>query len=219
MPSDTAITASAPSSADLLAPARQRVAAAELLGLPRPQRLERVHGRHVRDAVDELRQVPGEVRVPGVAVHDLGALDGGRHREVDRHRAQRRQVRRVARQRVPRLVADRALAVVAPRVDGDVLEPRELAREVLDVHARAAVDLGRVLAREQRDLHASTTGALADHHDAAVRDGEALAVGLGSTPICAPGAIRTFLSRIALPHDRVAADVDAVHQHESSTSA
>ena len=72
-PCETAITRVGALERDLLAPARQRVAAAELLGLPRPQRLERVHGRHVRDAVGQLRQVAGELRVPGVAVHDLGA--------------------------------------------------------------------------------------------------------------------------------------------------
>ena len=35
---------------------------------------------------------------------------------------------------------------------GDVGQATDLAREVLDVGARAAVDLGRVLAGEDRDL-------------------------------------------------------------------
>ena len=85
----------------LLAPARQRVAAAELLGLPRPQRLEAVDGRDVRHVVHELREMAAEVRVPGVAVDDVGALGARGHREVDRHRAQRREVRRLAAERVP----------------------------------------------------------------------------------------------------------------------
>ena len=42
---------------DPLGPRGQRVTAAELLGLPRPQRLQRVHGHHVRDAVQQRREV------------------------------------------------------------------------------------------------------------------------------------------------------------------
>ena len=61
----------------------------------------------------------------------------------------------------------------------DVDQPRQLARQVLDVHPGPAVDLGRVLAREQRDLHRCLDdGALADHDDPVVGDREALAVGL-----------------------------------------
>src|SRR5262249_42886737 len=40
-----------------------------------------------------------------------------------------------------------------PAVDGEVGELRQFARQVLDVHAGPAVDVGRVLAREERDLH------------------------------------------------------------------
>ena len=52
-------------------PGRQRVAAAELLGLPRPQRLQRVHGDDVRDVVEQPAQVAGQVGVPGVRVRHL----------------------------------------------------------------------------------------------------------------------------------------------------
>ena len=155
-PSETAITASAALERHPLAEARQRVAAAQLLGLPRAQRLQRVHGRDVRDPVDQLGQMTPELGVPGVAVRELGALDVGGHDQVDRHRLQRGEMRLVARQRVPRPVGvhRRVLAVRAPAVHGEVHARGELAREVLDVDARAAVDLGRVLAREQRDAHA-----------------------------------------------------------------
>ena len=54
-----------------LAERREVVAAAELLLLPGPQRLEAVRRRDVRDAVVELRQVAGEVRVPRVRVDEL----------------------------------------------------------------------------------------------------------------------------------------------------
>ena len=55
-----------------LHPRRHPVAAAELLGLPRPHRLERMRGQHVRDAVQQRGQVPGQPGVPGVRVHDGG---------------------------------------------------------------------------------------------------------------------------------------------------
>jgi len=38
----------------------------------------------------------------------------------------------------------------------EVDQLRELARQVLDVHARAAVHVGRVLAREQQCFHGTT---------------------------------------------------------------
>ena len=84
----------------LLDPARHRVPAAELLGLPRPQRLEAVRGDDVRDAVQQRREVPGEVRVPGVAVHDVGAGDIRHDLEIRAeglHRARSRPRARPAR--------------------------------------------------------------------------------------------------------------------------
>ncbi len=69
-----------------LAEGRQRVAPRpELLGLPRPERLEAVRGRDVRHAVEELRDVARQVRVPGVAVDERDSVHPGRHLEVDRH--------------------------------------------------------------------------------------------------------------------------------------
>ena len=63
----------------------------------------------------------------------------GGHRQVDRHRAQRGQVRRVAGQRVPRAVARPAApspASAPQRGRSTSSSARELARQVLDVHAR-----------------------------------------------------------------------------------
>ena len=109
------------------------------------------------------------------------------------------EVGRLAAQRVPRLVADRgAVRSAAPGVDVDVLEACELAREVLDVDAGAAVDVGRVLAGEQREPSRLHRRALADHDDAAGRDGEALAVGLGvDADLRARRRCCTFLSMMA----------------------
>src|SRR6185437_13878277 len=139
-----------------LAPGRQGVAAAELLGLPGTQRLQRVDGHHVRDAVQGGGQVAGQVRVPGVAVHHVGragpVLGGAHrrhHRQVGRDRAQG-SVR--AGEAFPGAVRDRALAVGALAVHGQVDQVGQLAGQVLDVHARAAVDLRRILPGQQRDI-------------------------------------------------------------------
>ena len=62
------------------------------------------------------------------------------HRQVDRQRAERGERRLVAGERLPGAMAARRRSPHALRTV-DVLEPSELAREVLDVHPRATVDL------------------------------------------------------------------------------
>ena len=56
----------------LLYPAREVIAAADLLALPGPQGLQRVNGNDQRDAVKQFGQDAAEVGVPGVAVNDVG---------------------------------------------------------------------------------------------------------------------------------------------------
>ena len=124
---------------------REVIAAAELLLLPRAQRLEAVRRRDVRDAVVELREVPREIRVPRVRVDELRAVHAGGHLEVDGHRLERR----VAAHGLPRPVRLRVRAVGAEAVHGQVDEVVKLAREVLDVNACAAVDLRGELACQQ----------------------------------------------------------------------
>ncbi len=87
---------------------------------------------------------------------DLRAFGVGGHDQVDRHRLQRGEMRLAAGQCLPRPVGvDIGVgAIGAPAVHREVHARGQLAREVLDVDARAAVDLGRVLAGEQRDAHA-----------------------------------------------------------------
>ncbi len=133
---------------------RKRVAAAELLRLPGPQRLEAVDGHDMRDRPHELGQVPTEVRVPRVAVHEVDPLDGRRHREIDRHRLEGERLRFGLGQVGPWLMARHAglAAWLSPALHGDLGQPAQLAHEVLDVCARAAVDLGWIFASENSDL-------------------------------------------------------------------
>ena len=72
----TAMTASADSSAVRSTQRGDVVAAAQLLALPRTQRLQRVDGDGQRDAVRLRTSRPAEVGVPGVAVHDVGGRRG-----------------------------------------------------------------------------------------------------------------------------------------------
>ncbi|MNW54055.1 hypothetical protein D3C74_316410 [compost metagenome] len=143
----------------LLGPARQRVAAPELLGLPRSQRLERVRAEDVRDPVQERGQVAAEVRVPGVRVHEVGSCDVVGHRQVHAERPQHG-VRRGERagHRVPRdpLLAAGSVEAAHAHVDAFAQHTGQLG----DVDARASVDVGRVLTGQQVDSHAAHASAL-----------------------------------------------------------
>ena len=112
------------------------------------------------------------------------------------------------------VVHDRVLAVRPTRAPSTSAKRRQLARQVLDVHAGAAVDLGRVLAREQRDLHAATTLPLpttvtppSDTVNPRSRSAS------WSTPTARPARPRTFLSRIAWRTTALRPTSTPVHQH------
>ena len=98
----------------------------------------------------------------------------------------------------------------APRMDGDVLERPQLARQVLDVHAGPAVDLRRVLAGHHRDLHcgrpACPSGSRRRRPSETWKRSRSAA---GSTPISTPSRIVDVLVQDRPPHDRAAADLDA----------
>ena len=95
---------------------------------------------------------PGEVRVPSVRVHDLAApCDGFGHQQIDRERAQRRDSGAS-----PSTVCSHDLIVagylggVGDRRFAKTVHARgppaarQLARQVFDVHACAAVNLRRI---------------------------------------------------------------------------
>jgi hypothetical protein len=106
----------------------------------------------VRDAVQQLRHVPGKVGVPGVAVHEVRAGAGVRHLQVDAQHLQRG-VRRL--QAAGDAVAgDAGLAPLgAEGMHPDVTEGAQLPGEILHMHARPSVDLRRVLTAEQINTH------------------------------------------------------------------
>ena len=64
------------------------VAAAELLGLPRAQGLERVRRNNVRDVAEKRRNMSSKVRVPGVGMNQVRTLARGGDLEVNTERTQ-----------------------------------------------------------------------------------------------------------------------------------
>ena len=151
-----------------LDPGGRVVGGAELLDLPRPVRLERVRGEHQLRAGERPREAAGEVRVPGVAVDDLGRVHRAGHGQVAHERVEQPRVAGVLRREAHR-GRDAADAQVPVRlvllaeaehlhVVRAAVGARQLARQVLDVDARPAVDVRRVLVRELRDAHGGGGG-------------------------------------------------------------
>src|SRR5450755_1009697 len=167
----------------------------------------------MRDAVEQPREIARQVGVPGVGVHQVGAAHGRHHRQVGREGLQRAVG---CRELCPRPVGDRLAPVRPLAVHGQPHQAADLAGEVLHVHARTAVDLGRVLPRQHGHArpparprgrprrsraglgHSSTVWPLpttvtppSDTTNPRARSWSL------STPTTAPSGITTFLSRIA----------------------
>jgi hypothetical protein len=106
----------------------------------------------VRDAVQQLRDVPGQVGVPGVAVHEVRAGARGRHLQVDAQHL-KRGVRRLQATGNPIAGYARLAPLGAEGVHPDVTESAQLPGEVLHMHARPSVHLWRVLTAEQINAH------------------------------------------------------------------
>ena len=109
----------------------------------------------MRHAVQQRGEVAGEVGVPGVRVHQVGAGAAVGDGQVDAEGRAARALApassaRSAYDEVPRLVARRAEGVHAR---GEVVAGAQRADQLGDVHAGAAVDLGRVLLGQHVDSH------------------------------------------------------------------
>ncbi|BDZ38117.1 hypothetical protein GCM10025863_07310 [Microbacterium suwonense] len=135
--------------------AGDRVPTAELLGLPRPQRLQAVRGEHMRNAVQLRREMACEVRVPGVTVHDIRSRNVAHHREI---RSERLHGGVGIHQFGRRAIGMRArlVTVGTERTHLYVDALPERSDEFRDVHARTTVDLRRVLLGDDVDSHDCT---------------------------------------------------------------
>jgi hypothetical protein len=152
---------------EALGPRRDRVAGAELIGLPRAQRLQAVQRDHERQIVDRLRQHAAQAHVPGVGVHHVGGHRIAGHGEPHRQGLERGGVGdlRPAGQPLPRGVAPHAQVgpghrLVAEAADLDGRTAGQRAAQVVDHHAGAAVDVGRVLAAQEQNSHRRHPGEL-----------------------------------------------------------
>ena len=142
-----------------LDPGRDVVAATQLLALPGTQRLQGVDGDHERDTVGQPCKHPGEVRVPGVTVHDVGVDRVGHKADVTaQRRPQALQLRLGSTDVMRRLVGAHAPASLVRGLPGeaahlDVDELAQLAGQVVDVDAGASVHMRRKFVRQDQRPH------------------------------------------------------------------
>ena len=162
----------------------------------------------------------GQVRVPGVGVHQVRRGRRGRHGQVHGNRGQRR-IR--ARQPVPGLVGDCSGPVGALAVHGQADQAAELAGQVLDVHPGAAVHVRRILPGQQRYResravggHSGTTWPLPTTvtPPAETTNPRAWSCSL-STPICDALGDDDVLIQDRVPDHGMPADPGVVQQHRS----
>jgi hypothetical protein len=147
-----------------LHPGAHGVAGAELLGLPGAQRFERVRGEHEWGAVEFFGEEAGHGDIPGMGVADVDALERLDLGEVEAEGFERalELAGGAMGDLVPGLLAAHVEAaqvrvLLAPAVDLDVDRLRELATEVVDVNAGAAVDVRRVFLGEERCSHSGVS--------------------------------------------------------------
>ena len=152
-----------------LGPGAQVVAAAELLALPRAERLQAVRGDDQRDLVQLLGQTAGQAGVPGVGVDDVGVDVVG---DLQIHAERLDRAVRVLEFGRGVIADDRQAALGIAAGDGRHIGLRARAVErahghvdafgqdlaqLLGVHAGATIDLGRILAGQDVNLHRITS--------------------------------------------------------------
>jgi len=135
-----------------LDPARDAVAASELFGLPGSERFEAVCRQDVRDPVQHLGQLAGRVRVPGVAVDDVGSGHVLGHADVHAEGAQRGVgLVELGQVGVPGRVGFGVDLAECTDLHLDALT--QGLDEFDDVDARSPVDVGRVFLGDDIDSH------------------------------------------------------------------
>ena len=138
-----------------LHPAGHSVAAAELLGLPRPQRLEAVRGDDVRHIVQQPGQVSAQVRVPGVRMDDVHLVRRPRRSAGRRPSSPARRSRRPA----PRACGARSRRGAGGRSSARRRPPAGAAdHQLVHVDSGAAVDLGGPFLGQHGDSHSGSLG-------------------------------------------------------------
>lgn len=165
----------------------------------------------------------GEVGVPGVRVDEFAAFEGGGHGEVHGEGAQRVVG---AVERGPRPVAhDAARGALAPAVHVQVREGPQLAGEELDMDARAAVHVRRVLPGQQSHSHAEPpsyripAGAFHGHPEGRLGKTAMLSGGPESRPRPARRAVEAAVSAEAAAGEPVVEAAAAAAQGTGSTVA
>jgi len=139
----------------LLDPARNPIAAAQLLGFPRTKRLQAVGSNHVRHVMQQTRKMSGRVGVPGVGVHEVGTNNVLGDLQVDPERRDR--CVGVGKFSWHAVVHDIGLVAWHPETTNHYLDsPSQRSHELCDMNASTPVNLWRILTSDQVDAHAST---------------------------------------------------------------
>ena len=142
-----------------LDPGRDVVPTTQLLALPGAKGFKRVDGDDEGAAVGQSGQDSGQMRVPGVAVHDVGADWVSHEADVAAERRPQALQHRVGGvDGVRGLIRANPPAILVRRRSGeaahlDLDELAQLAGQVVDVDPSAAVHVGRELIGEDQGPH------------------------------------------------------------------
>src|SRR3984893_9382197 len=124
-----------------------------------------MHRYHQRNAVILLRQDTSKVRVPGMAVDDIGvdqlAVEIRAPTHCSKHRTQRLRTTELFRVDLEAFDSQisRPESLVAKTADIDRYEFGQLPREIFYVYSGTAVGIWRIFVGEQKDFHAKECSA------------------------------------------------------------